>query len=99
MAVQTTTVKTVGRLIFELERGEEQTARSIDIPFPRVDVQGLQTIIDQINSRFTSATEAMNVFVQPSSWRDEQAEEDQWRTVNVRYEIIETATTPITPTE
>ena len=99
MAVGVTEVKTVGRLIFDLQRGDETTSRSIDIPYPKTDdTAELQTLVNTANAEYvTAATAYMNVFVQPASWRDTNTAEEQWTTTGVRYEIVETTTTPITP--
>lgn len=97
MAIGTTEVKVTGRLIFALRRGDEETSRSIDIPFPinDPDAEGLQDKINSANTLFTGA--AMNTFVQPTTWRDNNLAEAQWTTTGVYYEITELSTTPITP--
>lgn len=101
MAIGVSEVKTVGRLIFDLQRGDVTTSRSIDIPYPKTDADDmaeLQTLVNAANADYATATTAyMNVFVQPANWRDTNTAEEQWTTTGVRYEIVTTTTTPITP--
>ena len=101
MAVGITTTKTTGKLIFELERDEEKTTRSIDVPFPKTDTSSetLQSAIDSINTAFTTASSvAANYIVQPANWRDTNTTEEQWTTTRVYYEITTTSSTPVEPT-
>lgn len=103
MAIGITEVKTTGRLIFDLQRGTgeaaETTSRSIDIAYPITDEQSetLQASVDWANSTFTDSSNQMNIFIQPANWRDMNIAEEQWTTTGVRYEIVTTTTTPITP--
>lgn len=97
MAIGTDVIKTTGRLIFTLQRGEEETTRSIDVPFPKTDAENLQTAVNEANTRFTSSTQAQNLVIQPATWRDTNSQEEQWTTVGVSYEIVTTTTTPVTP--
>lgn len=97
MAVGVTEIKTVGRLIFDLERGEEKTTRTLDIPYPKTEDENLQTYVNETNAVFSSNTNLMNTFIQPANWRDTNVIENQWMTTRVSYEIVTTSTTPITP--
>lgn len=92
MAVGVDTIKTVGRLVFELARDGETTSRNIDIPYPVTDETQAQSAINNINADFVGG-----VIIQPANWRDEDVDENNWTTTAVRYEIVTTATTPITP--
>lgn len=99
MAVGISVTKVVGRLIFDLRRDEDETTRSIDIPFPKTEVSSeeLQTAVNTANTTFTDSSNAMNTFIQPANWRDTNTAEEQWTTTGVRYEIVSTTTTPIEP--
>lgn len=112
MAIGVDIIKTSGRLIFELERGEDTTTRTLDVAFPKTDTSTdeLQKLVNNANTIFTSPdslpagdgypaipSRAMNVFVQPANWRDLNITEEQWVTKRVRYEIVTTSTTPIEP--
>jgi len=97
MAVGVDVIKTTGRLIFTLQRGDEETTRTIDIPFPKTDAENLQTAVNEANTRFTTSNLAQNLIVQPATWRDNNDTEAQWTTTGVSYEIVTTTTTPITP--
>lgn len=101
MAVGVDVIRTTGRLIFDLQRGEDTTTRSIEIPYPNTDTSGdtLQNLVNTANTTFTNADNSMNKFIQPSNWRDTNVSEAQWITLGVRYEIVTTSTTPITPDE
>lgn len=99
MAVGIDVIKTTGRLVFELERDEEQTTRTLEIPNPLLTPEDVQAAINETNTRFTSATDQMNVFMQPANWRDTNVAELQWTTKKVHYEIVQTVTTPIEPDE
>lgn len=102
MAVGTTVIKTTGKLIFELERDDEKTTRSIDVPFPKTDTtsETLQAAVDSINTAFTADDSlASNLIVQPANWRDSNTQEEQWTTKRVYYEITTTSSTPVEPTE
>lgn len=97
MAIGTDIIKTTGRLIFELHRGEdEETERSIDIPYPRTDDESLQEAVNSVASIYSGAADDMNLLIQPANWRD-VSDEDVWTTTGLRYEIVTTTTTPITP--
>lgn len=101
MAVGISTTKTAGRLIWSLERGEEKTTRSIEVPFAKVNttdqeaMASLQTAVNDINSSFSET--AWNLFMQPANWRDTNTSEEQWATTNISYEIVTTTVTPIEP--
>lgn len=99
MAAGVTVIKTTGRLIFELERGDEKTTRSLDVPYPKTDLESteLQEAVNNMNKQFTSAENSMNIFIQPANWRDANIAEEQWTTTRVSYEIVVTTTTPIEP--
>lgn len=100
MAVGTTIIKTTGRLVFELERGEDKTTRSIEVPFPKTDTTGdagvaLQNAVDSINSALS--VENFDLFIQPANWRDTNVTEEQWKTTKISYEVVTTTSTPIEP--
>lgn len=99
MAVGVITFKTVGRLIFDLQRGEEETSRSIEIPYPLTDgtSSDLQNAVNTANGIYASSVNGMNLLVQPANWRDTNLTEEQWTTTGVHYEIVETTTTPVMP--
>ncbi len=98
MAIGVDEIRTVGRLIFNLRRGDEETTRTIDIAYPITDPedpQTLQNAVNAANTTYTSGT--MALFIQPANWRDSNATEEQWTTTGVHYEIVTTVTRPITP--
>lgn len=97
MAVGVTEIKTVCRLVFDLERDEETTSRSIEIPYGLTEDSSaaLQQAINATNTKYTSSS--YNVMIQPANWRDNNIAEEQWVTKGVRYEISTVTTTPITP--
>lgn len=99
MAIEAAVRKTVGRVIFDLERGEERTTRTIDIAYAKTDTTSadIQSSVNLFNTTFTSLSNGLNVFVQPASWRDTNDTEEQWTTTKVSYEIVETITQQITP--
>lgn len=99
MAVGVDVIKTTGRLIFSLRRGDEEATRAIDIPYPKTDAENLQTAVNEVNERFTTSTSGQNLIIQPATWRDSNTQEEQWTTVGVSYEIVTTTTTPVTPDE
>lgn len=99
MAVGVDVIKTTGRLIFSLQRGDEATTRTIDVPYPKTDAESLQTAVNEANARFTTSTNAQNLIIQPAIWRDSNDTEAQWTTTGVSYEIVTTTTTPVTPDE
>lgn len=99
MAVGVDIIKTTGRLIFDLERGDETTTRAIDIPHPVVDAEAVQTAVNSAESVLTSSTNFANLFIQPANWRDNDRQEMQWRTTHVHYEIVTTSITPVEPDE
>jgi len=96
MAIGITTTKTSGRLVFELSRGEDTTTRSIDVPYPKTNVESLQSSIDSVNSVFASDN-SMNTCIQPATWRDNNVTEEQWTTTRVYYEVVVTSVTPVEP--
>ena len=99
MAVGITTIKTVGRLVFDLSRGEDVTTRTVDIAYPKTDTESeeLQTLVNTTKTKYTSAN--YNILIQPANWRDTKISEDAWTTTNVRYEVVVTSVTPVTPEE
>lgn len=99
MAVGADTIKFAGRLIFDLQRGNETTSRTIEVPFANTDGQEMQQYVNAANTNFTNSANSMNVCIQPANWRDTNITEQQWTTTGVRYEIVTTTTTPITPDE
>lgn len=98
MAVGTDTIKTIGRLVFTLERDGETTTRNIEIPYAVTDQEAAQTAVNSVNSSFVQ-NPAGRFTVQPANWRDDNVAESKWTTTAIRYEIVTTATTPITPEE
>ena len=99
MAVKVTTIKTVGRLVFNLTRDGETTTRQIEIPYAEDDSQAVQEFVNQTNATFTNTENNMNYAIQPANWRDNNDVEAQWTTTGVRYEIVTTSTTPVEPDE
>lgn len=100
MAVGVDVIKTIGRLIFDLQRGAEETTRYIEISNPiSNDDPNLQAAINRADSIFSSETDKMNLLMQPVNWRDTNVQEQQWVTKGVHYESIMTVTTPIEPDE
>lgn len=99
MAIGVDIIKTTGRLVFDLKRGEEETTRTIDIPNPITDTTTVQTAVNAANERFTNTAVNMNVFIQPANWRDAGILEEQWVTQGVHYEIVTTTITPVEPDE
>lgn len=89
--------KITGRLVFDLERGEEKTARTIEVPYAKTDAtsQEIQSAVNAAYNTFVGSSD-YNVFIQPASWRDTNDTEEQWTTRNVSYEVVETITTRIT---
>lgn len=99
MPIGVDTIKTVGRLVFDLERGTEKTSRQIDMANPIVDPENVQAAVNAANATYTNATNQMNTFIQPANWRDSNVTEQQWTTTGLRYEIVTTAITPVEPDE
>jgi len=97
MAVGVDTIETTGRLIFDLERNGEKTTKVLEITSPITDAAALQTAVNTANSVFTNAENYMNIFIQPSTWRDDGGTETNWTTTGVRYEQITITTRPIEP--
>lgn len=99
MAVGVDEIKITGRWVFDLERGEETTTRTIDIPYPNTDTSSteLQDAINQMNTEYTSDQYKMNVFIQPANWRDTNIAEEQWVTKGVHYEVVTTTISPLMP--
>lgn len=103
MAVGATTIRTVGRLLFDLERTNveteelEKTTRSIEVPYP-IPAENAQSAVDSIHSAFTTGANT-KYLIQPATWRDDNELDEQWQTTRVSYEIVETRTTPVNPTE
>jgi len=99
MSVGVDVIKTTGRLVFELERGGDNTTRTIEIPGPLTDTTGdtVQNAVNTINTNFTNSENQMNTFIQPANWRDTNASELQWTTKRVYYEIVTTTTRPVEP--
>lgn len=95
MAVGVDVIKTTGRLVFELARDDERTTRSVEIPYPIDDVDSLQAAVNAANSLYTDSTKQMNIFIQPSTWRDTNASEESWATTEVYYEKVTTTTSRI----
>lgn len=91
------TIRTTGKVIFSLQRGEETTTRSIDIPYPKTDAESVESIVSALNTTFTSSANAQNLLIQPASWRDDNVSENSWTTTGLIYEITTTTTTPVTP--
>ena len=102
MAVGVSTTKTVGRLIFDLVRGEETTTRTIEIPEAITDTttdDTVQNAVNAANAAFTNSENQMNVAIQPANWRDTATTEAQWTTTRVHYEVVTTMTIPVEPDE
>lgn len=97
MAVGADVIRTSGRLVFELTRGGETTTRTIDIAYPISNSEAVQEAVNTANATFTSSTNVMNTLMQPANWRDASVLEEQWTTTHVRYEIVQTITTPVEP--
>lgn len=98
MAIGITTIKTVGRLVFDLQRDEETTTRTIDLPQPLMNQELAQQRLDQLKPNFVDNVNG-KLIIQPANWRDDDvSNSDPWTTMAMRYEIIETAVTPIIPT-
>lgn len=99
MAVGVDVIRTTGRLVFDLQRGEDVTTRTIDIPNPITDTESteLQNAVNTANTLYTGSGGGMNTFVQPSTWRDAQITEEQWTTTGVRYEVVTVTTRAIEP--
>lgn len=96
MAIGVDVIKNTGRLIFDLQRGDETTTRTIDIPYPKAtDAEGIQDLVNSTKSTYTN--EGNRTFIQPSNWRDANLSEEQWTTVGVRYEYVTTVTNEVTP--
>ena len=102
MATGVTTVKTTGRVVFELVRNGETTTRQIEIPYAKNDAEAVQSYVNTLNSTFTNAetsggNASMNLAIQPANWRDTNVVEEQWTTTGVHYEIVTTSITPVNP--
>lgn len=97
MAVGVDVTRITGRLVFELQRGNDTTTRSIDIPYPISDVESLQAAVDAASAIYTSEANQMNIFVQPSTWRDTNSSEESWTTTGLYYEKITTTTSRVEP--
>lgn len=95
--IGTTEIRQEGKLIVTLQRGDEITERTINMPFPVIDDEQAQTMIATANASLTASTGGINKLLQPVGWRDTNATEEEWTTTGVRYEIIITETTPIIP--
>lgn len=99
MAIGTDIIKTSGRLIFDLVRDGERTSRTLEFPNPVTDLEALQISVNRADSIYTSGEQGMNLLMQPANWRDTNVVEEQWTTVGVHYEVVQTAITPIEPDE
>ena len=99
MAVGVDEIKTIGRWVFDLERGEDTTTRTIEIPYPITDTstEEIQTKVNVLNNEYTSSQYNLNIFIQPANWRDANIAEEQWVTKRVRYEVVTTTISPVTP--
>lgn len=102
MAIEAAVRKTIGRMVFELTRDDEQTTRTIDIPYAKTDTTSadIQAAVNNARNVFVTgrATNGYDTFIQPAAWRDTNETEEQWTTTGFYYEIVETITTQITPT-
>ena len=90
-----------GRVVFDLTRGNETTTRSIDVAYPMYDMadqESIQAAVDALNTKYTSAENSANIFIQPANWRDTNRTEETWTTTGVHYEMITTSITPFDPT-
>lgn len=97
-----TSTETVARWIFTLQRGDEQTTRTINVPNPKTGEEDLQTILDTVAQNIVgqSAVAARgNKIIQPSNWRDSNTTEEEWTTTDVKLEIVSTSVTPYTKSE
>lgn len=99
MAVGVDEVRVTGRLVFDLARGSERTARVIEIPNAITDAEAVQTAVNKAESVYAGSAQQMNLFVQPLTWRDTNSSEAQWTTTGVHYEIVTTVITPVEPDE
>lgn len=93
--------RTIGRMVFELTRGEEKTTRTIDVPYAKTDTSQaeIQTAVNDVNYDFVvNAQNNFDTFIQPAAWRDTNDTEEQWTSTGFYYEVVETITTQITPT-
>lgn len=97
MSIGVDVTKVTGRLVFELSRDDERTTRSIEIPYPIENNASLQSAVDAANALYTNSSEQMNLFVQPSTWRDTNSSEESWATTGVYYEKVTTTTSRVEP--
>lgn len=99
MAIGVDIIKTSGRLVFDLRRGEDETTRTVDIPNPITDPENVQAAVNTAQAEFTTSTGRVNTFIQPANWRDADVSEEQWITTGLHYEIVTTMITPVEPDE
>lgn len=103
MALGISVTKLTGKLVFDLERGEDKTTRTIEVPNAITDtvseesISSLQAAINTMNNDFAVSGGANSYFIQPANWRDTNVAEEQWKTVGVRYEVSSVTTTAIEP--
>lgn len=88
------TIVTEGKWVFTLERDEEKTTRSITIVNPVTTEESVQTKVNTVNAKLADTTARYNKIIQPSNWRDDNAEENEWTATKAEYFIIRTQTTP-----
>ena len=95
--IGTDIIKTTGKVVFSLQRGDETTTRTVDVPYPKTDAESVESIVSALNTTFTSSTQGQNLLIQPANWRDDNVEEKAWTTTGLVYEITTTTTTPVSP--
>ena len=88
------TIVTEGKWVFTLERGEEKTTRSIAIVNPVTTEQSVQAKVNAVNEKIADQSIRYNKVIQPSNWRDDNDEDEEWTTTKAEYFIIRTQTTP-----
>lgn len=91
----TSVIESYGRWTFELVKDDETTTRTINVPYPKDPVSAESAIENAVSlAKNLFASEVYNTMIQPSNWRDDNDTEEQWTVAGLKYEVIQTITTP-----
>lgn len=77
---------------FPLQRGEERTSRSINIPYALQDVSEIRDVIPAWRT-LVSGKSGYQWAIQPNGWRDTDQSEEAWQLTNINEVEFELTTT------
>lgn len=87
---------------FKLERGDETTTRTLAMPgwsLSNTDADSLTAEARAGGLSFRNyVLGSASTFIQPSSWRDGDSEEEEWRTADVEITYVSTRKRTVDPT-